>query len=321
MARPGAVCLPGACYVCLTVLLASGWHASVSRTARQFFEERSHLGRNDFHRWNLKSTVPIATRWSTLGAAPAHAIGEREQLVWKPPSADKILPYALLGMTVVTGLVDAVSFLSLGRVFTANMTGNVVILAFASTGVPELSVARSLIALLAFLAGAAAGGRILADTSAETLIRPAIFTFGLEIVFLGGATLSAIGYNAVSSAHSFQLYAIIALTAVAMGMRNAAVRKLGVPDLTTTVLTLTITGLAADSSLARGSNPRWQRRVASILAMFAGAALGAIVVRHSVFMALAFAVAVSSVCSGALLHSFRLSSQAQASTVAHENTV
>jgi hypothetical protein len=47
--------------------------------------------------------------------------------------------------------------------------------------------------------------------------------------------------------------ATIAFRAIAMGMRNAAVRKLAVPDLTTTVLTLTITGLAADSSLARGT--------------------------------------------------------------------
>jgi uncharacterized membrane protein YoaK (UPF0700 family) len=99
-------------------------------------------------------------------------------------------------------------------------------------------------------------------------------------------------------------------------MRNAAVRKLGVPDLTTTVLTLTIIGLAADSSLAHGSNPRWQRRLASVLAMFAGAALGVIVVRRSVFTALAFAVVVASVCSVALFSSLCWSSEAQASMTA-----
>jgi len=54
--------------------------------------------------------------------------------MWKPPVLDKTLPYALLGMTAVTGVIDAVSFLFLGHVFTANMTGNVVLLAFASTG-------------------------------------------------------------------------------------------------------------------------------------------------------------------------------------------
>src|SRR6266550_1887164 len=89
--------------------------------------------------------------------------------MWKPPVLDKTLPYALLGMTAVTGVVDAVSFLFLGHVFTANMTGNVVLLAFASTGVPEVSVARSLTALCAFLVGAAVGGRILADVPLENL--------------------------------------------------------------------------------------------------------------------------------------------------------
>jgi uncharacterized membrane protein YoaK (UPF0700 family) len=39
---------------------------------------------------------------------------------------------ALLGLTVVTGLVDAVSYLRLGRVFVANMTGNVVFLGLSA---------------------------------------------------------------------------------------------------------------------------------------------------------------------------------------------
>lgn len=68
---------------------------------------------------------------------------------------------------------------------------------------------------------------------------------------------------------------MIVLTAIAMGLRNATVRKLAVADMTTTVLTLTLTGIAADSSLAGGTNPRWARRLASVIAMFAGAALGA----------------------------------------------
>ena len=172
--------------------------------------------------------------------------------MWKDLTPDSILPYALLGMTAVTGLVDAVSFLSLGHVFTANMTGNIVLLAFASTGVPQVSLARSITALLGFLGGAVVGGRIMAGASAVVQLRAASSVFALEIVFLVGATLAALGYSVVSSPDFLRLYAMIAFTAIAMGMRNAAVRKLAVPDLTTTVLTLTITGVAADSSLARG---------------------------------------------------------------------
>jgi uncharacterized membrane protein YoaK (UPF0700 family) len=89
------------------------------------------------------------------------------------------------------------------------------------------------------------------------------------------------------------------------------VRKLAVPDLTTTVLTLTITGFAADSSLAGGSNPRWGRRAISVLAMFAGAACGAILIRHSVSAALALAAALSLVCSVALFASIRSAARVQ----------
>ena len=226
--------------------------------------------------------------------------------MWKALTADSILTCALLGMTAVTGLVDAVSFLSFGHVFTANMTGNIVLLAFASTGVPQVSLARSITALVGFLAGAAAGGRIMSGASAAVQLRAAGSVFALEIVFLIGATLAALGYSVDSPPHFLQLYAMIAFTAIAMGMRNAAVRKLAVPDLTTTVLTLTITGLAADSALAHGTNPRWQRRVAAVVAMFAGAALGSIILRHSIFRALASSVVMSSLCSLALLISSRL---------------
>jgi uncharacterized membrane protein YoaK (UPF0700 family) len=143
--------------------------------------------------------------------------------MWKALTADSILPYALLGMTAVIGLVDAVSFLSLGHVFTANMTGNIVLLAFASTGVPQVSLAGSITALLGFLAGAAVGGRIMAGASAVLQLRAASSVFALEIVLLVGATLAALGYSVVSSPHFLRLYAMIAFTAIAMGMRNAAV--------------------------------------------------------------------------------------------------
>src|ERR1700680_3441469 len=68
---------------------------------------------------------------------------------------------ALIGLTVVTGLVDAISFLGLGRIFTANMTGNVVFLGFAAGGAPGISAARSIAALCAFAGGSVWGGRLI----------------------------------------------------------------------------------------------------------------------------------------------------------------
>jgi len=88
-----------------------------------------------------------------------------------------------------------------------------------------------------------------------------------------------------------------------MGTRNVAVRKLAIPDLTTTVLTLTITGIGADSSLANGDNQRLERRVAAVAAMFLGAALGAVVVHYLISAALWLATAISAVCGVVLFRS------------------
>jgi len=223
------------------------------------------------------------------------------------PTAEQIAPYVLLVMTAVTGLVDAVSFLSLGSVFTANMTGNILILAFATARVSGLSVARSSTALIAFVMGAILGGRITARANADSRIPFAAQAFLLEAVFLSAASFCSIGYRSDLLEHNFQPLVLIAFTGLAMGTRNAAVRKLAIPDLTTTVLTLTVTGIAADSSLAKGNNPRLPRRVGSVLAIFFGAAFGAAVIRYSVSAALAFATVLSVVCCAALFRSLRTS--------------
>jgi len=201
-------------------------------------------------------------------------------------------PAILLAMTAVTGIVDAVSFLAMGHVFTANMTGNIVLLGFALGRAPGLSVSRSSVALIAFLAGAVAGGRMTLDSSGRRWVGRA---------FLVEASLLA--FSAAGAViHPLQRYALIASTAVAMGLRNAVARKLAVPDLTTTVLTLTVTGLAADSGLAGGDNPRWQRRLAAIVAMLAGAAAGARMVMRSISLPLAVCSVITAGCAIAHMH-------------------
>lgn len=178
----------------------------------------------------------------------------------------------LLVLTVISGLIDAVSYLGLHHVFTANMTGNVVVLGFAAAGAPGFSVSHTAASLGCFLAGAVAGGRVtrwLGGGSRRTWAR---VTLAAEAVLVGAA--SAVAFAAPDATGT--TYAVIALTALAMGLRNATVRKLGVSDLTTTVLTMTLTGLAAESRLA-GGDGRHQtlRRPASVVAMLAGALLGA----------------------------------------------
>ena len=90
----------------------------------------------------------------------AFASGIRETVRPGRQGAHGPLPPLLLALTVVTGLVDAYSYLGLGHVFVANMTGNVVFLAFALSGATAFSVVASLVALAAFSVGALAGGRL-----------------------------------------------------------------------------------------------------------------------------------------------------------------
>ena len=217
---------------------------------------------------------------------------------------EPILPPLLHLFTAVTGLVDAVSYIGLGHIFTANMTGNIVLLGFAFAGVPGLSASRSLTALAAFLIGALIGGRLATTLAPLSSNRWRMTAFVCEAVLLLGSTVVSI----VSVPGDLTcLYAVIVLTALAMGLRNATVRKIALPDLTTTVLTLTTTGLAADSSFAGGSNPRWQRRAISILLMFAGAFFGALLLRHSLALPLG-AATVLTICGTIAFYGSRLRS-------------
>jgi uncharacterized membrane protein YoaK (UPF0700 family) len=206
----------------------------------------------------------------------------------------------LLGLTATTGLVDAVSYLALGHVFTANMTGNVVFLGFAAAGAEGLSVARSGASLVAFLVGAVVGGRLAAAISSGSRRRWIGAAFAIEAGLLVGAaaTAASVSGRALSS-DATVLYSLIILTALAMGVRSATVRTLSVPDLTTTVLTMTLAGLAADSILAGGSNRGWARRSASVVTMFCGAAVGAWLLRYSIALPLAVGSVVSGVCATA----------------------
>jgi uncharacterized membrane protein YoaK (UPF0700 family) len=182
----------------------------------------------------------------------------------------------LLILTFLSGMVDAVCYLGLGRVFTANMTGNIVILGFAAAGAPGFSVTASLTSLVVFLAGAIVGGRFTQHVTPHS--RLLTIAVGSEAVFVGVAAV--IASQVATVATGWARFTVIAFLAFAMGIRNAVIRRLAVPDMTTTVLTMTLTGLAADSGLAGGTHPHVARRAAAVVAMVAGAAVGAALFLH-----------------------------------------
>ncbi|HUN30123.1 MAG TPA: YoaK family protein [Alphaproteobacteria bacterium] len=199
----------------------------------------------------------------------------------------------LFGLTLISGLVDAVSFLKLGHVFVANMTGNVVLLGFAFAGAKGFSISGSLIAIAAFMSGGIIGGRLNrrhGESGAHLLSATTI----VKIFLMLGAAAIAWFWGSSGSIG----YAITAILGVSMGLQNAAARSVGVPDITTTVLTQIIVGIAMDSSLAGGTNVRWRRRVFSVVIMFAGALIGAwLIFKLGIAAALVAAAAVLAIVS------------------------
>ncbi len=179
----------------------------------------------------------------------------------------------LFGLTLVSGLIDAVSYLRLGHAFVANMTGNVVLLGFAIGGAKDISIPGNLIAIGAFLGGGVIGGRLSRQHAENEAHLLAVTTVFKIFLMLGAAAIAWFFANDTTVA-----YAIIAVLALSMGLQNAVVRSLGVPDITTTVITQTLTGIAMDSTLAGGNNVRWRRRVASVVIMFLGALIGALLI-------------------------------------------
>ena len=213
-------------------------------------------------------------------------------------NSERVLYGSLYCLTFVTGLVDAASWVAMGHVFTANMTGNIIFLGFAFGGVPGLSIGRSVTALAFALLGGLLAGRL--DSLLEKRRRNIwlAVALGIETLLLFGAMTVSWYFEPRAGQHVPEaLYGTIALTALGMGMRNGTVRRLAVPELTTTVLTLTVAALAFDFSLAPGSNPRWRRRVGSVLMMFSGAFVGVHLLKHSLVLLLGTSTVLTALCT------------------------
>jgi uncharacterized membrane protein YoaK (UPF0700 family) len=150
----------------------------------------------------------------------------------------------VLVLTWAAGGVDAISYMGLGHVFTANMTGNAVLLGLSLGQGQGFAALRSIIALAGFVLGVATGAIIL-ERSPTRGDWPRAVT--RAVAWEGGILgLFAIMWNLPGATESGEkLYALIALSALAMGVQSAAVRHLNVPGIATTYITGTLTSMIA----------------------------------------------------------------------------
>ncbi|WP_435745426.1 YoaK family protein [Nocardioides sp. SYSU DS0663] len=180
----------------------------------------------------------------------------------------------MLVLTFTTGAVDAVGYLGLDKVFVGNMTGNVVILGMALTGVEGLPLLGPCLALGGFLLGAAVAGRVLRRSRPPWDAR--------VVLLLASVGLVCLALAAVATAVRLEGQAGVAASTalgVVMGLQAGTARFVAVRDVTTVVVTSTLTGLAAESFLGNGAARRQPgasaRRVAAVALMLLGALLGA----------------------------------------------
>ena len=201
--------------------------------------------------------------------------------------------HGVFALSSICGFVDAACFLALGGVFAELMTGNLLLIALALAGGNLFGphVLACLFAILPFCLGALLAG---AWANGRHPLGARLIGYPVEYAAVLLATLLALvldpqrvgplagDLGGPGGALDWQRPVIVALLAFAMGIHNALMRKHGVPDIATNVLTLTLAGLMAESRWAGGRSPHWQRRVLSILLFVASAAAGAWLLRYGV---------------------------------------
>ena len=203
------------------------------------------------------------------------------------------LTTGLYMISATCGLVDAVCFLALGGVFAEMMTGNLLLMALSiGTGSALGESARYIPAILAFSLGALVGGRLLRGPQK---LQERRIGFAVEWLVIVAAT--ALASVAKPDAHNLAGQIVVAMLALAMGIQNAMVRVHGVPDIATNVMTVTFTGIIANSTPAGGTNRNWRRRVTSVGLFIASAAVGGLLLQFGtvwplVLTSLVFSLAI-----------------------------
>jgi uncharacterized membrane protein YoaK (UPF0700 family) len=195
----------------------------------------------------------------------------------------------MLTLTFSTGIIDAVGYLGLDRVFTGNMTGNVVILGMALTGADGLPVAGPVVALGAFMAGAALAGAVLRRAiPGWTPTATGLFAAVAGVLAVGAAYL-ALDPDPEKAA----VLGVTGLLGMAMGMQAGTARHVAVREVTTVVVTSTITALAAESWFGTRRGAQLPRRGSAIALIMLGAAVGAMLLHWHPAAGVAFAAVIS----------------------------
>jgi uncharacterized membrane protein YoaK (UPF0700 family) len=182
----------------------------------------------------------------------------------------------LIWLSFGAGAVDAISFLGLGHVFTANMTGNIVLLGVAAGSAAGREATRAAVSLVAFTAAVSTALWLTRQRRAGRLPGGIVIAFAFEAVAQAGFLL---GWLLASGRPGHALEAVlVGVSGVAMGFQSGAVTRLGIRGISTTYVTGTLVGLISELVSLSGSPRDWLRRGLVLVALLAGAAGGAVLI-------------------------------------------
>nr|WP_239542516.1 YoaK family protein [Micromonospora terminaliae] len=182
-------------------------------------------------------------------------------------------------LTFLTGSADAVGFLALGGAFSSVMTGNMVLLGLsAGSGHAELAVTSGC-AIVSFIAGVLAGARLVGSAQPEDPVWPRQVTRALVLELLVFLVFLVVWEVSPPSRPAHVGLGLLMLSAAALGVQSSAIQRFGVPGLSSTYLTGTLTSLIA--GVAARSPWRDLRPKAHVLmALMSGAGVGALTAIH-----------------------------------------
>ena len=182
----------------------------------------------------------------------------------------------LFALTFVAGAVDAISFLGLGQVFTANMTGNTIFMGIAAGSGRFLAAGRSAVALLGFAAGALVAGKLV-DPGKQKIMWSRRITRVIVIETAFAVIFAVAWFYVRGRGGGLAIQGLIAISALSMGLQSGAARRLSVSGVSTVVVTSTLTGLMAELAALGAIGPNQLRWTVVLISLFAGAAVSAII--------------------------------------------
>ncbi|WP_235928998.1 YoaK family protein [Marisediminicola senii] len=196
----------------------------------------------------------------------------------------------MLALTFSTGVIDAVGYLGLDRVFTGNMTGNVVILGMALVGADDLPIFGPIVALIGFMLGAVVAGRTLRSLPAGWTTHSTALLAAVAVVISASAIITGVSGP---DRPEWVALTVTGLLGLAMGIQAGAARHIAVKDVTTVVVTSTMVGLAFDSYFGQRGGQPWKRRLGALILIGAGAAAGAYLLNFGLVWGMTLSAVIS----------------------------